>query len=231
MSKTFLLAGASSAMAQETSRLLQASGHEVIHLSRRQASSSFSGTWHVVPSYRPGSFPALTHQLQGLVYFPGTIRLKPFGRIQPEEFLEDLTVHAMGAAACVQAYLPLLDKTARPSIVLLSSVAATLGLPYHSSVSMAKGAVEGLTRALAAELAPSIRVNAIAPSLVDTPLAARFLDTPDKREAMEKKNPLHRVGSARDMAQLIQFLLSEQADWITGQVLAADGGMKHLKLG
>ena len=114
--------------------------------------------------------------------------------------------------------------------MFLSSVAAQQGIPFHSSIAMAKGAIEGLTKALAAELAPTIRVNAVAPSLTNTPLADRFINTPEKIEASEKRNPLKKVGTVEELAQSISFLLTEKSSWITGQILAVDGGMGTLKL-
>ena len=164
------------------------------------------------------------------MYFPGTINLKPFNRYTKDDFLHDYSINALGAAAFAQAYLPNLKKSSNGSIVFISTVAVAAGMPFHSSIAMAKAALEGLTRSLAAELAPKIRVNCIAPSLTDTPLSEKFLGTPEKREAAQSRNPSKKVGSAEDIANAIAFLLSEKSAWITGQVLAVDGGMGNLKV-
>jgi len=122
------------------------------------------------------------------------------------------------------------QKDGKSSVVFISSVAGSVGMPFHSSVSVSKAALEGLTKSLAAELAPHIRVNAIAPSLVNTPLGERFINSPEKLSAIEKRNPLRKVGAPIDIANMINFLLSDQANWITGQVIGVDGGMNHIKL-
>ena len=103
-------------------------------------------------------------------------------------------------------------------------------MPFHSSIAMAKGAVEALTKSLAAELAPSIRVNCIAPSLTNTPLGEKFINTAEKLEAAQNRNPLKKVGEAENTANAMEFLLSERSNWITGQIIAVDGGMNTIKL-
>ena len=125
--------------------------------------------------------------------------------------------------------LPRLKKSGNASIVLFSTVAVQSGLPFHTQVAASKGALEGLTKALAAELAPTIRVNCIAPSLTDTPLAASLLNTEQKKEAIALRHPLKRIGTAGDIANMASFLLSPKASWITGQILHVDGGMSSLK--
>jgi 3-oxoacyl-[acyl-carrier protein] reductase len=172
---------------------------------------------------------ALPDRLDGLVYCPGSIRLQPFERLGDDDFLADLQLNMLGAVRAIRAALPALRQSQHASVVLFSSVAARCGMPMHASVAAAKGAVEGLTRALAAEFAPRIRVNAVAPSLSDTPLAARLLRTERQREAAASRHPLERVGSADDQAAAAQFLLSPQSGWITGQVIAVDGGLGSLR--
>jgi len=228
MQKTYLFAGASSAIAIETAKLLQAEGHTVIGLSTKPSDSTYDD-WHSIEAYDFGKFPALNQPLDGLVYFPGTINLKPFARLTASDFNRDLSINALGAVAFVQAYLGNLKQSNSASIVFISTVAVSTGLPFHASVSLAKGALEGLTKALAAELAPAIRVNCIAPSLVNTPLGEKFINTPEKLEQMQKRNPMRKVGDAVEVAQAIAFLLSEKSAWISGQVVAVDGGMGTLK--
>jgi len=228
-SKVYVFAGASSAIAQATATLLQANGHKVIGISTKNEPFAYD-SHYCVDGYSFGSFPQIEEDISGLVYFPGTINLKPFARFTPEEFRHDMEVNALGAAAFVQAYVASLKKSKDGSIVFLSSVAASTGLPFHASIAMAKGALEGLTKSLAAELAPTIRVNAIAPSLVNTPLGSKFLSSPERMEQMQKRNPMGKVGEAGEVAQSVAFLLENNSSWITGQVLSVDGGMGALKI-
>lgn len=167
--------------------------------------------------------------LSGLVYCPGEITLRPFNRIEPTAFETSFRVQVSGAIKTIQAALPALKRSGNASVVLFSSVAAQTGMAFHSQVAACKGAIEGLCKSLAAELAPGIRVNCIAPSLTDTPLAAGLLNTPEKREASAKRHPLQRIGEAMDIAEAARFLLSEQSSWITGQILHVDGGMSGIK--
>lgn len=174
---------------------------------------------------------AMPDVLHGLVYCPGTIVLKPFQRLSTEDFVQDYRINLIGAVRTIQACLKRLKKsTSGASIVLFSTVAVKAGMPFHASVASAKGAVEGLTRSLAAELAPRIRVNAIAPSLTDTPLAQALLSTDEKRKASADRHPLKRVGTAGDIAGLAAHLLSDSGAWTTGQVIQVDGGMSSLRL-
>ena len=171
----------------------------------------------------------LPEEMSGVVYCPGSINLKPFERIKPVDFEIDFKLQVSGAIKIIQLVLPRLKKSANASIVLFSTVAVQLGLPFHSQVSTSKGAIEGLTKALSAEYAPTIRVNCIAPSLTDTPLAASLLNTEPKREANAIRHPLKRIGNPEDIANMALFLLSEKSSWITGQILHVDGGMSSIK--
>lgn len=168
--------------------------------------------------------------LAGLAYAVGTITLKPLARLGPADFARDFRINAEGAALAVQAALPALKASAEPaSVLFFSSVAVGQGFSAHASISMAKGAVEGLTRALAAELAPKVRVNAIAPSLTRTPLAHALTENAQVAEAIAGLHALGRLGVPQDVAALAAFLLSSEADWITGQVIGVDGGRASLR--
>lgn len=172
----------------------------------------------------------LPETIEGLVYCPGSINLKPFNRLTAQDFLNDFTQNVLGAVSLIQKLLPKLKRAGGASIVLFSTVAVKLGMPFHASIAASKAAVEGLAKSLAAELASAkIRVNVIAPSLTDTPLAANLLNTEEKKEAAGKRHPLQRVGTAEEMAQLVSFLLSDNSSWITGQVIGVDGGMGSLR--
>jgi NAD(P)-dependent dehydrogenase (short-subunit alcohol dehydrogenase family) len=169
-------------------------------------------------------------RLDGIAYCPGAINLRPFTRIKPEDFASDFDLQVGGAIKVIQAVLPSLKASDQASIVLFSTVAVQKGFSFHSQVSASKGAIEGLTRALAAEFAPKIRVNCIAPSLTDTPLAARLINTDDKRSANAARHPLRRIGTPEDIAGMAAFLLSNKSGWMTGQILHVDGGMSALNV-
>jgi NAD(P)-dependent dehydrogenase (short-subunit alcohol dehydrogenase family) len=176
------------------------------------------------------SLPGLPEVIDGVVYCPGTINLKPFHRITIAEFKQEMDVNFFGAVRLLQACLKGLKKSANPAVVLYSTVAVQTGMGFHAGIASAKGAIEGLTRSLAAEWAPSkIRVNAIAPSLTETPLAAALLSSPERKEASDKRHPLGRVGTPEDISEATAFLLSPKSSWMTGQIIHVDGGMAHLK--
>ncbi len=170
----------------------------------------------------------LPEVIDGLVYCPGSINLRPFRGLKPESFEADMQINFISLVKVIQTVLPNLTASNQSSIVLFSSVAASMGMPFHTSVAAAKGAIEGFAKALAAEYAPKIRVNVIAPSLTDTPLADKFLNNDVKREKSAERHPLKRVGTSDDMAQMASFLLSEKSSWISGQIFHVDGGMSTL---
>jgi len=171
----------------------------------------------------------LPEVLDGLVYCPGSINLKPFARLTPADFLQDFQINVLGAVNSLQAVLPRLKRSPSASVVLFSSVAATQGMPFHASIAASKGAVEGMVKALAAEWAPAIRVNAVAPSLTHTPLAAKLLSSPEKIAAAAQRHPLQSIGSPADIAAMAVFLLGAESRWISGQILHVDGGMSSIK--
>ncbi|NQD35425.1 SDR family oxidoreductase [Permianibacter sp. IMCC34836] len=171
----------------------------------------------------------LPERLHGLAYCPGSINLKPFSRLNEQDFLRDWELNCLGAVRAVQACLPALKAADQAAIVFFSSVAAQTGLPFHASIAAAKGAIEGLTRALAAELAPAITVNAIAPALIDTPLAQPLLSSDSKRQQIADRNPMKTIGAAATVAALASGLLTAAQPFMTGQVLALDGGLSRLR--
>lgn len=171
----------------------------------------------------------LPEKLDGIAFCPGAIQLKPFARIQPADFIADYHLQVVGAIKVIQGALPALKNAEQASIVLFSTVAVQLGLNFHSLVSASKGAIEGLTKSLAAEFAPKIRVNAIAPSLTNTPLASSLLNSDQKIEANAERHPLKRVGKPEDISAMAAFLLSPKTSWMTGQILSVDGGMGTIK--
>ena len=168
-------------------------------------------------------------EIHGLAYCPGSINLKPFHRFSEEDFVEDFRFQVVGATKVIKQLLPKVKKSEHSSILLFSTIAVQSGFSFHSQVSISKGAIEGLTRSLAAELAPKIRVNAIAPSLTDTPLALKLLNTPEKVQFQSEKNPLKKIGAAKDIAEAALFLLTQKSSWVTGQIFHVDGGHSTIK--
>ncbi len=172
----------------------------------------------------------LPEKIHGLAYCPGSINLKPFKRIKPSQFIDDFELQVTGAIKIIQKVLPNLIATKNSSILLFSTVAVQQGFNYHSMVAVSKGAIEGLTRSLAAEFAPMIRVNAIAPSITDTPLASRLLGSDERKESNAQRHPLKSIGNPDNIGELGAFLLTDKSSWITGQIIHADGGMSSIKL-
>jgi NAD(P)-dependent dehydrogenase (short-subunit alcohol dehydrogenase family) len=172
----------------------------------------------------------LPEELHGLVYCPGSINLKPVTSLKPEALQEEFNLNVVGAFRALQQSLRALKKSGNGSVVFFGTVAATVGMPFHASIAAAKGGLDAMARSVASELAQhKVRVNVIAPSLTDTPLAANLLDNEDKRAGGAKRHPLGRVGTPADMAEAACFLLSDGASWITGQTLGVDGGMSTLR--
>lgn len=231
--KSFVVVGGTSGIGLEITRQLADRDHSVVVISRSPESlSGLSGVTHVQSDITQDGFEggSLPEKIKGLVYCPGSIKLRPFNRLKESDFLADLQINFFGAVQAIQSCLPGLKKADAPaSIVLFSTVAVGTGMPFHASIASAKGAVEGLTRSLAAEFAPKIRVNAIAPSLTDTQLAKMLLADEGKRSAAADRHPLKRIGMPGDIASAATFLLDDSSSWITGQVMSVDGGMSSLR--
>jgi 3-oxoacyl-[acyl-carrier protein] reductase len=229
--KNYLIVGASSGIGASLAKMLSEKGANVYTASRHAGDTpSVSHLLFDAQQADFQMFAALPDVIHGVVYCPGTINLKPFNRLSATDFQTDLQVNFLGAVGVLQAVLPKLKRAEGASVVLFSTVAVQTGMGFHASVASAKGAVEGLTRSLAAEWALNkIRVNAVAPSLTDTPLAEKLLSTDEKRDASNRRHPIGRVGTAQDVASAAAFLLSDEASWVTGQIFAIDGGMGSLK--
>jgi NAD(P)-dependent dehydrogenase (short-subunit alcohol dehydrogenase family) len=231
--KNYIIIGGTKGIGRKTAELLAGKNDNNIYvLARNKPQEYLAPNIHYIEldvhdfKVESNLFPEV---IDGLVYCPGTINLKPFHRLNPEDFLNDWQINFMGAVKSIQTFLPGLKKADNPSVVLFSTVASSLGMPFHSSIASVKSAIEGLTKSLAAEYAPKVRFNCIAPSLTDTTLAERLLSTPEKVESSAQRHPLQRVGNTNDIAQMANFLLSENATWITGQIMHIDGGMAAVK--
>jgi NAD(P)-dependent dehydrogenase (short-subunit alcohol dehydrogenase family) len=239
MSGTFLIYGGNSGIGAATARLLASRGFKVHLAGRDQArlsavTAETGGSFTVCDVLEDGAIARATEEagspLAGLIYCVGSINLKPLTRLTAADFTRDFRLNAEGAALAVQAALPALKaNTTTASVTLFSTVAVHQGFTAHASVAMAKGAIEGLTLALAAELAPKIRVNCIAPSLMRTPLAQALTGNEQMASAIAQMHPLPRLGEPEDAARLAAFLATDDASWITGQVIGVDGGRSSLR--
>lgn len=230
MRKKIVLIGGNSGIGLSLINKLNKDGNEIVATYNKSKPDDMEGLRfykHDVTS-NDSDFDFLPEIIDALVYLPGSINLKPFGRVKNEDFINDYKLQFLGAVNIIQASIKKLRKSKNASVVLFSTVAVQHGLKYHSIVSSSKAAVEGLTRSLAAEFAPKIRFNCIAPSLTDTPLAENLLKTEKQRETNDKLHPLQRIGKANDIANMAEFLISEKSEWISGQVLAVDGGKSSL---
>lgn len=225
-----LLVGGNSGIGLATAKKLVGVGHEVIAASRSKDQLEELGiSTQEFDAENVGTLE-IPDELDGIAYFPGSINLKPFHRFSREDFLAEFQLNALAAAEVLQQALPSLKKSPSASVLLFSTVAVQTGMPFHSSIAMAKGAVEGLIRSLAAELAPKIRVNGIAPSLTDTPLASGLLGSEDKRKAAADRHPLKRIATPEEIGTVASYLLSADSAPISGQILHLDNGMSALKL-
>lgn len=231
--KNILIVGGTSGIGLALAKNLSTSKANVYTTSRNEPNiDASSNLRHITIDVlnQNNELQELPDPLHGLVYCPGSINLKPFQSLKEKDFLDDFNLNVMGAVKVIQTCLKKLRNAQGASIVLYSTTAVKVGMSYHSSIAAAKGALEGLGRSLAAELASkNIRVNLIAPSLTDTPLAKNLLNTEEKKEISNKRHPLGRIGTPEDIASMTRFLLSEESSWITGQVIGIDGGISTLK--
>ena len=226
----YLIIGGSSGIGKAVAEKLAEEGHQVQATYFSHPVSNDAIEYHALDVKQDElDLSFVSDELDGVVYCPGSINLLPFARIKPVDFADDYNLQVLGAIRVLQGVLKKLKKSDNGSVVLFSTVAVKTGYNFHSQVATSKGAIEGLTRSLAAEFAPGIRVNAVAPSLTATPLAAKLLNNEQKVEANAQRHPMKRVGSTNDMAAIAAFLLSDQSSWITGQVIGVDGGASAIK--
>ena len=231
MRKNILIVGGSSGIGLSLVKQLQ-SDHNLIVANRSNEALNGLSVEFIPYDAENGELEVakLPETLNGLVYCPGTINLRPFKGVRPEVFTRDFSINVMGAIKTLQAVLGRLQNSEVPaSVVFFSTVAVQTGMPFHSSVATAKGALEGLSRSLAAELAPKIRFNVLAPSLVNTPLAEKFLNNDTKKSNAEARHPLQRIGSPEEIARMVAFLLGDQSSWMTAQTITIDGGIGSIK--
>ena len=227
----YLVVGGTHGIGKGLVEQLLLNNHQVWFTGRSENLEELPGSNGITWSHN-AAFPVheLPEVLDGIAYLPGTIELKPFHRLTMEQFQEEMNVNTWGAVNILQSCLGHLKKSSHPAVVLFSTVAVQTGMPFHSSIAMAKGALEGLTRSLAAEWAPLIRVNAIAPSLTITPLSEKLTGSPEKIESGAQRHPLKKLGTTEDIANMATFLLTDASAWMTGQILHIDGGMSSLKV-
>ncbi|WP_374959193.1 SDR family NAD(P)-dependent oxidoreductase [Gilvibacter sp.] len=228
---TYLVIGGTSGIGAALVKMLSEQGHKVIATYNSTTPQELDNvSFHQLDvTDENATMPELPDAIAGLAYCPGAINLLPFKRLKKENIQADFDLQVGGAVRAIQHALEPL-KNGKGSVVMFSTVAVQSGFNFHTQVAMSKGAIEGLTRALAAELAPTVRVNAIAPSITDTPLASRLLSSDDKKEANAKRHPLQKIGAPEDIANAASFLLNDSSNWITGQVLQVDGGISTLKV-
>ena len=233
MAGPVVIVGATGAIGSAIARRVVAR-NEPVHLVGRDMerlaalSQELGGTSAVADVLDPAALAqavaAAGDTIGGLAYCVGSIVIQHLDRARPEHFIEAFRLNAVGAALAVQAAAAGLRASPGSGVVLFSTVAVRAGFPGHAVIAAAKGAVEGLALSLAAELAPYVRVNCIAPSLTRSGIAAALLRNPAMEKALAAAHPIPRLGEGDDAGALADFLLSPAAGWITGQVIGVDGG-------
>ena len=227
--KRLIVIGGSKGIGNAIISSLLSSYDEIVNISRTAPEESHPDLKHYSCDILNDELPDID-EADGLVYCPGSINLKPINRLSVDDFKNDFDINVIGAVKAIQKYIPALKNGNKPSIVLFSTVAAKLGMPFHASVAASKSAVEGLTKSLGAELAPGIRVNAIAPTVTDTELASKLLRNDRMIDNMNERHPLKKFLQPKEVADMAGFLLSEKAASMSGQIFEMDCGIVSFKL-
>jgi len=227
--KRLIIIGGSKGIGKAIISSLLSSYDEIVNISRTSPEDSHPNLKHFDCDILTDELPDID-KADGLVYCPGSINLKPINRLSVDDFKNDFDINVIGAVKAIQTYLPALKNGNKPAIVLFSTVAAKLGMPFHASVAASKSAVEGLTKSLGAELAPTIRVNAIAPTVTDTELASKLLRNERMIENINERHPLKKYLQPKEVADMAGFLLSEKATSMSGQIFEMDCGIVSFKL-
>ncbi|WP_298510974.1 SDR family NAD(P)-dependent oxidoreductase [uncultured Kordia sp.] len=207
----------------------QINHHNVINISRTAPEITSNNLTHYSCNILEDELPDL-EAVDTLIYCPGSINLKPVSRLKIDDFRNDYEINVIGAVKAIQKYLPALKKGTHPNILLFSTVATHLGMPFHASIAAAKSAVEGLVKTLAAEFAPTIRVNAIAPTVTNTGLASKLLRNDKMIENISERHPLKKFLQPQEVADMADFLISDKARSTSGQIFTMDCGIVSLKL-
>ena len=226
--KTIIIVGGSKGIGNALVKLLLES-HKVINISRTKPELTHENLKHFSCDVISEDLPNI-EKVDSLVYCPGSINLKPINQLSIDDFKNDFEINVLGAVKVIQKYLNALKQGENTSIVLFSSVASKLGMPFHASIATAKSGVEGLVKSLGAELAPSIRINAIAPTVTSTKLASKLLRNERMIDNITERHPLKKYLSPEEVAEMASFLLSDKAASISGQVFEMDCGIVSFKL-
>lgn len=229
MSSTYFIVGATSGIGQELANQLADQGYDLVSISRSEDADPPLDTHYSVDILDQNpEWPSFDDSIEGIAYCPGSINLKPFPSLKLDDFRNDWEINVEGFIKTLKQYRKNLKKADQASVVAFSTVAVQQGMAFHSSVSASKGAIEGIVRSLASEWAPDIRVNAVAPSLTDTPMARSLLSNEKRRKKSEQRHPLKRIGTTEDIAHAAKYLLTDQSSWVTGQIMHVDGGLSSL---
>jgi 3-oxoacyl-[acyl-carrier protein] reductase len=226
--KTVIVIGGSKGIGNAIVSNLMAN-NKVINISRTAPEQTHENLTHITCNVVQDELPEID-SANSLIYCPGSINLKPISRLSTDDFKNDFEINVLGAVKSIQKYLPILKKNDKPSILLFSTVAAKLGMPFHASIAASKSGVEGLVKSLGAELAPHVRVNAIAPTVTDTQLASKLLRNEKMIDAITERHPLKKFLNPQEVAEMAVFLISDKSASLSGQVIEMDCGIVSFKI-